>query len=101
MISNSNLMVSVNKMDKIVKIELVKKVLLFIFVLIAIFSLFMFMGSYFISELPSIFSSSTYFILVFAMIISAIVVKYIGEIVIVALDKDRGKKINVYPVKND
>ncbi|MHA1930992.1 MAG: hypothetical protein ACW96X_00535 [Promethearchaeota archaeon] len=79
-------------MDKIVKMELVKKSLLFIFVLIATFSMFMFMGSYFISDLPSIFSSSTYFILVFAMIISAIVVKYLGDIVLVALNRDRERK---------
>jgi len=90
--NNSSLMVRVNKMDKIVKIELVKKALLFIIVLIATFSLFMLLGSYFISDLPSIFSSSTYFILVFAMIISAIAVKYLGDIIIVALDKDRENK---------
>ena len=89
MISNSTLMVSVNKMDKIVKIKLVKKILLFIFVIIATFSLFMFLGSYFISELPNTFSSGIYFILVFAMIISAITVKYLGDMVIVALDRDR------------
>jgi hypothetical protein len=52
----------------------------------------MLLGSYFISDLPSIFSSSTYFILVFAMIISAIAVKYLGDIIIVALDKDRENK---------
>ncbi len=89
MISNSTLKVSVNNMDKIVKIELAKKALLFIFVLIATFSLFMLFGSYFISELSSIFSTSTSFILVFVMIIFAIVVKYIGDIIIVALDRDR------------
>jgi len=92
MISNSSLMVRVNEMDKIAKIEFVKKTLLFIFVLIATFSMFMFLGSYFVDELPSIFSSSTYFILVFVMIISAIVVKYLGELVIVALDRNRSKK---------
>lgn len=92
MISNSSLVVDVVKMDKIVKIELAKKILLLIFVLIATFSLFMFLGSYFIAELPNNFSSSTYFILVFAMIISAIVVKYLGDIVIVALNRDREKK---------
>ena len=79
-------------MDKIVKIEIVKKILLFILILIATFSLFMFIGSYFFSEMSSIFSASIYFILVFAMSISAIVVKYLGDIVIVALDRDRKKK---------
>ncbi len=49
----------------------------------------MFMGSFFISELPSTISSGIYFILVFTMSISAIVVKYVGDIVIVALDRDR------------
>ncbi len=92
MINNSTLMVSVNKMDKIVKIELVKKILLFIFVLIATFSFFMFFSSYFIGELPNNFSSSIYFILIFVMVISAIVVKYLGDIAIVALDRDRERK---------
>jgi len=92
MISNSSLIVRVNKMDKIAKIELVKKTLLFIFVLIATFSLLMLLGRYFISGMSSSLSSSTYFILGFTMIISAIVVKYLGEIVIVVLDRDRENK---------
>jgi len=91
MISNPRL-VGVNKMDKIVKIKIVKKILLFIFILIATFSLFMFMGSYFINELSNTLSSSTSFILIFVMSISAIVVKYLGDIVIVALDRDREKE---------
>ncbi|MHA2035027.1 MAG: hypothetical protein ACW972_02410 [Promethearchaeota archaeon] len=76
-------------MDKIVKIELIKKVLLFIFVLIATFSLFMFLGGYFISGMSSILTSRIYFILMFVMIISAIITKYLGDIVIVALDRNR------------
>ncbi len=79
-------------MDRIVKIKIVKKILLFIFMLIATFSLFMFFGSYFISGMSDIASSSAYFMLVFTMSISAIVVKYLGDIVIVALDRDRENK---------
>ncbi len=79
-------------MDRIVKIKIVKKILLFIFILIATFSLFMFFGSYFISGMSGIASSSVYFMLIFTMSISAIVVKYLGDIVIVALDRDRENK---------
>jgi hypothetical protein len=89
MISNSTLIIGLNIMDKIVKIELIKKVLLFIFVLIATFSLFMFLGGYFISGMSSILTSRIYFILMFVMIISAIITKYLGDIVIVALDRNR------------
>jgi len=79
-------------MDRIVKIKIVKKILLFIFILIATFGLFMFFGSYFISGMSGIASSSVYFMLIFTMSISAIVVKYLGDIVIVALDRDRENK---------
>jgi len=75
-------------MDKIVKIKIIKKMLLFIFILIATFGLFMFFGSYYISELSSLFSPATFFILVFVMTISAIIVKYMGDIAIVALDRE-------------
>jgi len=92
MISNSSLIVRVNKMDKIAKIEFAKKTLLFVFVLIATFSLLMLLGRYFIDDMSSSLSTSTYFILGFVMIISAIVVKYLGELVIVAVDKDRENK---------
>ncbi len=92
MVNNPTLTVGVIKMDKIVKIELLKKILLFIFVLIGTISLFMFLGSYFIGGFSSNTLSSTYFILIFVMIISAIVVKYLGEIVIVSLDRDRLRK---------
>ena len=79
-------------MDRIVKIKIVKKILLFIFILLATFGLFMFFGSYFISGMSGIASSSVYFMLTFTMSISAIVVKYLGDIVIVALDRDRENK---------
>ena len=79
-------------MERIVKIKIVKKILLFIFILIATFGLFMFFGSYFISGMSGIASSSVYFMLIFTMSISAIVVKYLGDIVIVALDRDRENK---------
>ena len=79
-------------MDRIVKIKIVKKILLFIFILIATFGLFMFFGSYFISGMSGIASSSVYFMLIFTMSISAIVVKYLGDIVIVALDRNRENK---------
>ena len=52
----------------------------------------MFFGSYYISELSSLFSPATYFIIVFVMSISAIIVKYLGDIAIVALDREREKK---------
>ncbi len=92
MVNNPTLIVGVFKVDKTVKIELLKKILLFIFVLIATISLFLFIGSYIISGSFSSTPSSTYFIIIFVMIISAIVVKYSGDIVIISLDKDKLRK---------
>jgi hypothetical protein len=79
-------------MDKVVTIEIIKKSLLFIFVLIAAINLLALVSAYYTGDFSIIINSYIYMSLLIIMIISAIVVKYIGDIAILSLDKSRLKK---------